>query len=307
MAKSTKNITKKAIQEMINDQLDPLIAEIQNLKKEREIQLALNCHLESKLSLLARRVDDGEQYVKRQNFIIDGVPLKRGETPDTIHKFVLQEIHKLGLDIDDYELDRAHRIDSPYDDGWGRKQPVIARFTSWSSRNLMYQARKKSRFWCSADLTPRRQAILEKARKMIDELEHVGSCIDYAFVDKNCILQAHSRDGRLFGFSSVLEFAELPAYIDNTSQPRNRPHPGFEHMYDRTFYTNSDNIVHPKLPESLEKVLQRLQAATAPIDPNEACHDMSANEVSHVTSVHDQSDISSLTASPPTSPVKQVL
>ena len=291
---------------MIKSQLDPLMAEIKDLKRDRDIQAARNRCLESKVRVLERRIDDGEQYSKRQNLILDGIPLKRGETPDSIRDLVLKEIERLGLDIDDYELDRAHRIDSPYIDHRGyRQQPVIARFISWSARNTLYQARKQSRLYCSADLTPRRQDILDKARQKIEIHEHIAECIDFVFVDKNCVMQARSHDGRFFGFSSELEFDTLPAYIDSTTMPRNRALPGIEFKYWGTFYNNTDNKVHPKLPEPLSAVLQRLKAVTAPSEQATATDEQGGS--GQVAALLDSSDISSLAASPTASPSKQVL
>ena len=74
-------ITKKAVQDMIDSQLNPLKAEINELKRDREIQAARNRALEARVRILDRRIDDGEQYSKRQNLILDGIPMKRKGNP----------------------------------------------------------------------------------------------------------------------------------------------------------------------------------------------------------------------------------
>ena len=81
-----------------------------------------------------RRNDDNEQYTQRLNLIVDGVRMNRNETPDDTRDKILNEIDRLGIEIDDLEIDRAHRIEHPYRDQRGHlQQPVIVRFISWGA------------------------------------------------------------------------------------------------------------------------------------------------------------------------------
>ena len=216
---------------MIKSAIDPLIEKVRKLELENEQLKARNCHLEAKTSLTDRRLDDMDQYIKRNNLILDGINIKRGETPESIRKIIWGEIDRLGLDIDYYEVDRAHRIESPYTDEWGyRRQPVIVRFLGWGARDLFYQARKDCRFRCRADLTPRRESILNNAQEKLDDPDkywHVAQTIQYVFADRNCILQAHTTDGRLVAFSSDIEFEGVVNWVDSTSKFRNKVQPQF--------------------------------------------------------------------------------
>ena len=142
---SQKNLSKTAVAKMIKDAVSPLEARILELEHERDSALARNQHLESKEGLLERKIDQLDQYSKRPNLLLDGLPLRKNETPDSTHSAVIAEIDQLGLEIDDCEVDRAHRAEQRYEDNNGRlQQPVVVRFISWGARNVMYQARKDS-------------------------------------------------------------------------------------------------------------------------------------------------------------------
>ena len=307
----SKNITKANITSWIKtatvSATEPLIAQINELKIACAKRDAKIWHLESKGGLLERRLDDLDQYVKRPNLILDNVWIKRGETPASIKQVIMDEIERLQLDIDLHEVDRAHRIERPYiDDNGFRQQAVIVRFTGWGSRDIFYQARKQSRFFCRADLTPRREDILEKAKQKIIDHEHYADLVDYVFVDKNCILQACSTDGRIVGFSSDLEFDNLVSWLDTTTKPRNQICPQLAKMYDVNHCTNDDTKTNakpkeqPKEPPSRADFLNRMRdaSATRPIstDASEPRLNSASSQIA--------SDISSLSASPPTSPTK---
>ena len=65
------------------------------------------------------RIDDQEQYSRRNSVRVNGIPKKRGETPDDVVDAVHREIHRLNLDVDATDVDRAHRFGSPYRDTYG--------------------------------------------------------------------------------------------------------------------------------------------------------------------------------------------
>jgi len=203
--------------------------------------------MQEKINLLWRKVDDMDQYTKRPNLIIDGIPIRRGETPKQIKKAVLAKIDRLKLPIDDCELDRAHRTSQPYTDPNGiRKQPVIARFVSWGARNTLYQARNASKFKYRADLTHDRLSTLSYARSKIDNDANVAETINYVFADKNCRFQASCSDGgRLLSFSTADEFDHLITYLNDTSA-NNKAHPQIHNKYDLPdFKADIDEQLNP--------------------------------------------------------------
>ena len=133
---------------------------------------------------------------------------------------MITEIKRLNLDIDEYDIDRAHRTESSYYDKSGKLHiPVVVRFTSWYTRNTMYEARHDSRFFMKADLTGRRKDLLRDARQIFESDSRATDLIDFVFTDRNCHLSIKSKDGRFFKFNSLQEFNSLINYIEDTRPP----------------------------------------------------------------------------------------
>ena len=190
----------------VNDKLDAVIACKNSLElrvSDLEHQITVN---DIHMDLLRRKLDDTEQYTRRPNLVIDGFRVSPGESPTSLRKKLLNEIDSLNIDIDDCDIDRVHRHEESYFDTYGNKmQPVIVRFTSWYARNELYRVRKESRYRFRADITSRRQQILDFARDYV-ELNNLSNVIDFVTVDRNCRLILRSKSGIILGFSSELEF-----------------------------------------------------------------------------------------------------
>ena len=166
------------------------------------------------MDLIRRRLDDTEKYTRRPNLIIDGVRVKRGETPTSLRKLILAEIDWLGIDISDHDIDRVHRHESPsYDQQGNKVQPLIIRFTTWYARNELYRSRSYSQYRYRADLTSRRQQILDFAQKE-RALAPTSSVVDFISVDRNCRLIFRSKDGKIHSFSSESEFKNIVASLN---------------------------------------------------------------------------------------------
>ena len=170
---------------------------------------------------LTRVTDDNMQYSKKQNIIIDGLKISKSDNDAKIRQMVLDEIHRLNIDIDDHDIDRAHRIESQYRDNNGKLHtPIIVRFTSWYAKNELHEARKSARFHVRADLTPRRKDLLNDAKRSIaDDNSRAATYFEYAFVDKNCQISVKSKDGRNLKFNSMDEFRSLVDYVEETRPP----------------------------------------------------------------------------------------
>ena len=217
---------KLKISELNNERTD-ISAKILTLEQQnKQLSLALN-DLQHQVrvattysDLLARRIDDGDQYARRLNLLVDGIPTKRAEKPDSIRATIMNEIQRLGCDIANCELDRAHRAEHPYYRDGVRHQAVIVHFISWSARDKLYQARKKSTFHFRPDMTDRRRDILQYARSDIAARSDSGAqkLVDFAGMDKNCRLFLRSTDGRMLHFSSEFEFDAQYRQLEDNAQ-----------------------------------------------------------------------------------------
>ena len=166
-------------------------------------------------------LNDSEQYSRRHSIRLAGIEKKKQkETPDEIMGKIYEEMDYLDANIDELEIDRAHRTGSKYQDENGKwQQPILLKFISWKARNEMYKLRKYSHFHISADLTYKNEQLLNYAR---DQIQQEGSItnkyIKFAYADANCSLMAFTYTGRFYKFYSETEFNDIAIHVDHTSR-----------------------------------------------------------------------------------------
>ena len=193
------------------DEKDKKIVELENKVFLLEEKLAFN---ETRFNLLERRYDDGEQYSRRTSLRINGIPYNGKETADESLQKVKDEVKKLGLDVQDCQFDRAHRVGKPTDlQGNALKErQMIVKFCSFRARTLVYRNRKKAtvvnggnniRFYI--DQTKRRFQL----RKFAVDYVQSKPLVDYAFVDINCNLCIKFSNGKYEYFNSKEELINL--------------------------------------------------------------------------------------------------
>ena len=93
--------------------------------------------------LVERRLGDSEQYSRRMCLRINNIPYNGHESEDECIKKVKDEIVKLGVQIADEDIDRAHRVGSP-NDKEGKpttKRQMIVKFKSFRTRTKVYKGR----------------------------------------------------------------------------------------------------------------------------------------------------------------------
>ena len=113
----------------INKKLDdlPTKEDFSNLSMGLRQEIA---HVESKVDHVAIELNDVQQYLRRYDLRIFNVPvtaIANKEVFDWIFEYFTQ---KLGVNIDEKDIDRAHRIGKER----GGKVQIIVRFCSWQPR-----------------------------------------------------------------------------------------------------------------------------------------------------------------------------
>ena len=129
-----------------NDNIDDLINTINEKDLKINVLEDRSKELESKYSLLERKIDDNESYTRRQNLRIIGIPEEAHESGASCLIKVKEEISKLDLPLNlDVAIDRAHRIGEKVRDDKGNfiSRPTIIRFTPWRARTIVYKPRPK--------------------------------------------------------------------------------------------------------------------------------------------------------------------
>ena len=201
---------------------DAIIGELSTslklLKSENEKLKSANALAAIHREILLRKIDQNEQYSRKQNLIIDGINLRKEDNDEVIRDAVLEELANLNLDIDPSHVVRAHRTGSSYIDSRGRRHtPVICRFISWRARNIVYEARKLSKYYYKADLTTDNSQLFKYAVDAVATPDSSANhLISFVFVDRNCRLSLKTNDDHFFKFNSQAEFDSLLDKIENT-------------------------------------------------------------------------------------------
>ena len=191
---------KKDFLQFVNEnELSRSIAVIQNHVRE----------LKEENTILRTELEDVQQYTRRPNLRLYGIPVEPNESSQTVLNKVKNIITENGLEIPMESLDRGHRIGKKdVKDGVSR-QAVIVRFTSFRDRTVMYRARKqikeKSKIGVSLDLTKYRLGLLKQARGRVEGVEG----IQFVYSDVNCGLRVFTSDKRHLLFGSMSELNEI--------------------------------------------------------------------------------------------------
>ena len=172
LARLIRSITQEVMTTMSNDlkkEISLCCAEVVRLWREIE---GKDVEIES----LRERIDHLEQYGRRENVRINGIPEPEDNDENT-NAVVLKLAESIGVDLFEDHINRSHRI--------GRKgdfpRPIICRFHSTKDRDRLMKMKKNLRdldtmkhFGCrkiflNEDLTKTRAEIASAARKMKKE------------------------------------------------------------------------------------------------------------------------------------------
>ena len=121
----------------------------------------------------------------------------------------MKEFERLDIEIYKEDIDRCHRTGSAYEDKRGKVQKsVLIKFTSWKARDLLYKARKSSRFIVKPDITDRVQKVFDTAKAEVNKVGSVANkLIEFDFVDCNCKLMVRTKTGLFYGFNSEADLS----------------------------------------------------------------------------------------------------
>lgn len=189
--------------EKVEDLADSVAVIHEHVRKLQES----NDLLKKQNSMLYDKVDDLEQYGRRQCLRIYGVPPKEGETSDDVRKEVLGIVRDANMNIPENFVDRAHRIGKEVVKDGVKKQAIIVRFNNFHYRTLFYRARKDTNVGVFLDLTKTRLDILNQAREYV---KHVSG-IKFVYSDINCSLRVLTESGKHIVFKSLANLEKLVA------------------------------------------------------------------------------------------------
>ena len=160
--------------------IDNLSDRIRRLNEKLDLKDEFIKSLETRIVTLESENDNIEQYTRRANLRLCGVPEANGGE-DTNEKVLAVFNEKLGMEppLRSIDLERSHRLGRKADDGQGsnRTRPIIVRFGSERVRDNVYRARTRLKghaIYINEDLTARRAKLaydarqLKKTKKIVD-------------------------------------------------------------------------------------------------------------------------------------------
>ena len=203
---------QKSIQFM-SDKFDNVVEELNYLKEENkkskaEIQLLqkANRNLQEQLTNIGKtyskdnlKLDDLEQYGRRQNLEFHGIPYKPNENTDYL---IQQMAKKLNVKLDEKDISISHRLPTRHEQQEGEKlksPPIIVKFCCQKKRNEIYDKRKNvlqikdfgipemTELFINENLTAYRKSLLFEARKLkkLHDYNYIWTKMGEVLIRKN--------------------------------------------------------------------------------------------------------------------------
>ena len=144
-------------------------------------------------------LEELEQYSRRNNIRIMGIPEKKGEDPE---EEVMKVVGKVKATIQKGDIDRAHRV-GKYQEGTAR--PIIVKFISHHSKMEVITQRKtlrqlNTKIFIVEDLTQTRRTLLKKVREN-DNIKKVWT--------EDGRIKAQTKRGKVVRINTDVDFINL--------------------------------------------------------------------------------------------------
>ena len=177
-----------------NDQIEELNEKVINVVK-RNIELTEE--LRNTREYLEIKIDDNEQYSRKDSLRIEGIEYVPGETHQDLGKKIVDSLGSLGANVTLQDFHRYHRSSRPRTLENGRVvAQTIVRYNNWMARASSLRASqtgsRKERLarpqFVKVDITKRRLSLLKKAQNALHDHP-----IAHAFVNNECALKIKNR------------------------------------------------------------------------------------------------------------------
>jgi len=199
----------EAIKPTLQQEMATLVA--QNRQLEGDVEILKHRLSERDLAMeeLAIKLDRSEQYTRRNNLRIMGIPETQGEDTD---KLIVNVAKDMGVDLSTTEIDISHRVPRYPSTPQTKARPIIVMFVSNASRRSLLANRSKlkavgkksaPKIFVNEDLTKTRAIIARKARGLVSE-----GRIESSWVTGGVIL-IKKKDGTVNKVSNVAQYDEI--------------------------------------------------------------------------------------------------
>ena len=209
--------SRLSLEQTFNMKFERLTKELTDVKTELNETKTENRSLRRQVNEATAKMDDLEQYQRRQSVRIEGLKFTPGETPEQLTNLVKTNLAKIGIELADTDIIRLHRSSKPKtreNDKVVVAQTII-KLSNWKIRERLHSANRAARemeaaFRVHHGLTKHRFDLLTCARDRFLLLhydrEEIKTLPDgqkiFAFANINSELRIRAR-GRIYKFADV--------------------------------------------------------------------------------------------------------
>ena len=198
-----KNLTEKI--STLDEKLNASEASIEKLNDKITNLEGKLAYFDSQDELKSRKIDDLEQYGRREYLRFSGFEVKENESKEEFESKVKGYIKNcLTVHIEESEFNRIHRIGLKINKNGKVFQQITAKFKGFAPRTKVYRARKHKAD-ISIHLTKRCYLLLKDAYRKAKNSANV----DFACADINCSLCLRLKNGDRKFFNSLEELERL--------------------------------------------------------------------------------------------------
>ena len=227
---------KKYLGELLQTHNSELKRDIENLQLKLDVKNKLieelnykvidvvqrNVQLADELKLAREnceeKIDNLEQYTRKDSLRIEGIDYADDETPQALGTKIVKALKSIGAKVSVGDFHRYHRSGPSRTLSDGRTvSQTIVRFNNWAARKSSIEASQKgtraerqSRHQhVKVDITKRRLALLKKAQSALRDHP-----IAHAYANNECALKVKNRrDKREFSFNNDATLTEMLANL----------------------------------------------------------------------------------------------
>lgn len=144
------------VKSAVSDVLKDMNTKVNDLEKE-------NKHLKEENIKINKKCDRLEQYSRRNNVRIFGVPESLKENVEEVVTGIFKKF--LSVELPEFAVDRCHRVGAIVS---GRHRPILVKFSNYKFKYIVFTKKrllKGSRIVINDDLTSARVRVLKDAKK----------------------------------------------------------------------------------------------------------------------------------------------
>jgi len=146
-------------------------------------------HVETKLDQVGSALNDAQKYLRRHNFRIFNALVTEIANKEVFGWTFKYFTHKLGVNIDEKAIDRAHRTGKER----GGKVKISIRFCSWHPRFLVFRNRKNGSYPIRVEFT--KTTLFSNDIRNLEQQNPTTA--KYPFVQINCKIGVNFQDNEI--------------------------------------------------------------------------------------------------------------